>query len=97
MIVEHAILNVKAGETEAFRRAMQEARPLIAASPGFHAIEVRPAAEEEGRYLLRVLWSDIAAHRDGFRKSERYERWRQLLHGFYDPMPLVEYFGDSIV
>lgn len=97
MIVEHALLQVKPGQGAAFEAAMREARPLIAASPGFVAIEVRPAAERTDRYLLRVVWTDIAAHRDGFRSSERYQDWRRLLHGFYEPMPVVEYFGESIV
>lgn len=97
MIVEHAILVVRPGQAEAFTKAMHEARDLIAASPGFHSIEVRPSSDEAERFLLRVVWTDIAAHRDGFRKSDRYERWRSLLHGFYDPMPTVEYFGESIV
>jgi len=97
MIVEHAVLEVKPGQEQAFEHAMQEARPLIAASPGFQSIEVRPAAESGGRYLLSVVWKDIAAHREGFRTSDRYQRWRELLHHFYDPMPTIEYFGDSIV
>ena len=97
MVVEHAILNVRPGRSEAFERAMTEARPLIAASPGFRSIEVRQSAEEPERYLLRVVWDDIASHKDGFRKSDRYERWRELLHGFYEPMPNVEYFGESII
>ena len=97
MIVEHAVLQVRSGEVAAFEAAMRKAQPLIAASPGFHGIEVRPSPEHPERYLLRVLWSDIAAHRDGFRQSERYERWRELLHRYYEPMPTVEYFGESIV
>ena len=97
MIVEHVLLQVKPGESAAFEAAMKEAQPLIEASPGFQAIEVRPAAESADRYLLRVVWSDIAAHRDGFRKSDRYEEWRRLLHHFYEPLPIVEYFGESIV
>ncbi|MFL6734356.1 MAG: antibiotic biosynthesis monooxygenase family protein [Sphingomicrobium sp.] len=97
MIVEHALLEVRPGQSAAFEAAMREARVLIAASPGFQSIEVRPAAEAKDRYLLRVVWSDVAAHRDGFRKSDRYQRWRELLHHFYQPMPSVEYFGDSIV
>ena len=97
MIVEHVLLQVKTGQREAFEAAMKEAQPLIQASPGFHSIEVRPAVECPDRYLLRVVWSDIAAHRDGFRKSARYEQWSGLLHHFYEPMPVIEYFGESIV
>ncbi len=96
MIVEHALLQVRTGEAAAFEVAMARARPLIAASPGFLGIEVRPAVEKPGLYLLLVRWDSIADHRDGFRKSDRYEQWRALLHPFYDPMPSVDYFGDPL-
>jgi heme-degrading monooxygenase HmoA len=97
VIVEHAVLKLKAGQSAAFEQSIARARALIAASPGFQTIEVRPAAEEPDRYLLRVVWTDVAAHRDGFRKSEAYQEWRQLLHHFYEPMPVIEYYGESII
>lgn len=96
MIIEHALLQVRPGEESAFEAAMAKARPLIAASPGFQGIEVRPAAERPGLYLLLVRWDSIADHREGFRKSDRYEQWRALLHSFYDPMPSVDYFEDPL-
>ena len=96
MIVEHALLHVRSGEESAFEAAMAEARPLIAASPGFLGIEVRPAIETPGLYLLVVRWETVTDHREGFRQSARYEQWRALLHRFYDPMPTVDYFGDPL-
>jgi heme-degrading monooxygenase HmoA len=97
VILEHALLRVRAGESAVFEEAMRQAIPLIAASPGFQGIEVRPASETPDLYLLLVRWNDIASHRDGFRTSDRYRQWRALLHGFYDPMPDVIYFGSSII
>jgi heme-degrading monooxygenase HmoA len=96
MILEHALLHVRTGQEAAFEEAMAMARPLIAASPGFVELEVRPAVETKGLYLLLVRWNSIADHRDGFRKSDRYEQWRVLLHPFYNPMPNVDYFGDPL-
>ena len=72
---------------------MAEARPLIAASPGFRSIEVRRCIETAGRYLLLVGWDSVADHEAGFRRSPRYAEWRRLLHHFYDPMPVVEHYG----
>jgi heme-degrading monooxygenase HmoA len=96
MIIEHALLRVRSGLEAEFEAAMVKAKPLIAASPGFESIEVRAACEEPGLYLLLVIWADIASHRDGFRQSDRYQQWRELLHRFYEPMPEVRYFGDAL-
>tara|TARA_R110000824_G_scaffold64650_7_gene168893 strand:+ start:932 stop:1231 length:300 start_codon:yes stop_codon:yes gene_type:complete len=96
MIVEHAILQVRPGQSDKFELAMAKARPLIAAQPGFQSIEVRPSSDDPERYLLLVQWDGIESHRDGFRQSEVYQQWRILLHDFYDPMPVVNYYGSSI-
>jgi heme-degrading monooxygenase HmoA len=97
VIVEHALLRIRDGEAAAFEEAMRDAVPLIAASPGFRDIEVRPSVEAPGFYLLCVRWDDVESHRHGFRRSERYQRWRGLLHRFYELMPEVSYFGPSII
>jgi len=71
VIVELAILSVKPGQGPAFERAMAEARPLIAATPGFLGLEVRPCLESADRYLLLVRWRSMEDHTEGFRGSER--------------------------
>ncbi len=96
MIIEHALLRVRGGDELAFEAAIAEAKPLIAVSPGFVSIEVRPAVEVAGTYLLLVRWLSVADHRDGFRNSSRYQSWSDLLHRFYEPMPSVSYFGDPL-
>ena len=95
-VLEHALLPVRAGSEVAFEAALAQARPLIAASPGFMSMAVRRPVGTESSYLLLVEWETIADHRDGFRQSDRYHQWRELLHPFYDPMPEVSYFGDPV-
>lgn len=97
MILEHAILNVRPGESPAFLLALEKALPLISATPGFIRLEVKPCLEVPGRYLLLVEWQTLEAHTHGFRGSDRYQQWRSLLHHFYDPFPVVEHYGDTIV
>ena len=96
MILEHAVLNVKAGREAEFETAMREALPLIAATPGFISLEGRPCIEAKGRYLLLVTWQSLEAHTQGFRGSERYGEWKRQLHHFYEPFPLVEHYGESV-
>lgn len=96
MVVEHALLRIREGQSPAFESAMIIAKPLISASPGFLGMEIRPAIGQTGTYLLLVQWETIAHHRDVFRTSDRYAKWRDALHNFYDPMPEVAYFGASL-
>ncbi len=97
MILESALLDVKPGEEAAFEAAIREARPLIAATPGFRTIAVRRCVETPNRYLLLVEWEKLEDHTIGFRQSARYQQWRALLHHFYEPFPTVEHFADSVL
>ncbi len=96
MVLEAAILNIRAGQEAAFESAMKMARPLIAATPGFRSIEVRRCVETPNRYLLLVTWENLEDHAVGFRQSERYQKWRDLLHHFYDPFPTVEHYEAAL-
>lgn len=95
-VIEHALLRVRRGEEAAFEAALQAARPLIEASPGFLSLEIRRPVGTDQPYLLLAKWRSVEDHRDGFRASDRYRQWRALLHPFYDPMPEVSYFGDPV-
>ncbi|MGE2769775.1 hypothetical protein ACQGAO_14885 [Rhodococcus sp. 1.20] len=35
----------------------------------------------------------MESHTIGFRKSPGYEKWRELLHHFYEPFPTVEHYS----
>jgi heme-degrading monooxygenase HmoA len=43
-------------------------------------------------YLLLVRWGALEDHTESFRQSENYALWRELLHHFYSPFPVVEHF-----
>jgi heme-degrading monooxygenase HmoA len=92
MILESAILNVKAGQAAAFEAAFATASPLIASMPGYMRHELQRCLETPDRYLLLVWWETLEAHTVGFRGSAEYQQWRALLHHFYDPFPTVEHF-----
>jgi heme-degrading monooxygenase HmoA len=92
MILEHAVLDVRPGERDAFEAAFAEAKAIISASPGFDHLELRRCVETPDRYLLLVQWDAIEHHTEGFRGSPAFEQWRALLHHFYEPKPTVEHY-----
>jgi heme-degrading monooxygenase HmoA len=92
VITEHALLEVIAGQEGAFLEAMDEAKTLIAASPGFVSLRVERGVERPGCFLLLVEWERLEDHTEAFRGSAAYREWRAALHHFYDPFPVVEHF-----
>ncbi|MFQ6394080.1 antibiotic biosynthesis monooxygenase family protein [Nocardia sp. KC 131] len=92
MILEHALLPVRPEQAEEFEAAFAEARPIIATMPGFRSLSLSRCIETPDTYLLLVAWERLADHVEGFRGSEGYQRWKQLLHHFYDPFPIVRHF-----
>jgi heme-degrading monooxygenase HmoA len=92
VITEHALLEVVAGQEDAFLEAMEKAKTLIAASPGFVSLRVERGVERPGCFLLLVEWERLEDHTVGFRESPAYRNWRVALHHFYDPFPVVEHF-----
>ncbi|WP_426592259.1 antibiotic biosynthesis monooxygenase family protein [Cellulomonas sp. McL0617] len=91
-VLEHALLPVRAGAREAFERALEQALPLVQAMPGCRGVRVSRNLERPGTYLLLIGWDSVEAHTVGFRESEQYVAWRELLHHFYDPFPVVEHY-----
>lgn len=92
MILEVAILQIKPGESKAFELAFLEAQLIISSTKGYISHELKKCIEKEDQYLLLVNWTSVEAHEIGFRKSEKYQEWRKLLHHFYDPFPTVEHY-----
>jgi heme-degrading monooxygenase HmoA len=92
VITEHAVLEVLPGRELEFIAAMEGAKSLIAATPGFVALRVERCLERPSCFLLLVEWEHLEDHTEGFRGSPAYEEWRAALHHFYDPFPVVEHF-----
>jgi heme-degrading monooxygenase HmoA len=92
MILELAILDVRPSQTTEFEEAFAEAKTIISAMPGFDHLELRRCLEDPHRYVLLVGWDRLEDHTEGFRGSPDYQRWRALLHHFYDPHPTVEHY-----
>ena len=96
MILEHAVLDVISGEEPRFERAFAEAKSIIASMPGFRSLALDRCLEQPTGYLLRVEWERLEDHTEGFRGSPEYEKWRALLHHFYEPFPVVEHYTSVV-
>lgn len=92
MVLEVAILNVKAGESRGFELAFEQAQAIISSMKGYIEHDLMKCMEQADKYVLLVKWQTIADHEIGFRQSPEYQEWKKLLHHFYDPFPTVEHY-----
>ena len=96
MILEIAILYVKPGMQEQFETDFATAGQYINSINGYIEHTLQKCLEQENKYALLVKWEKLEDHTVGFRQSEAYGKWRDLLHHYYDPFPVVEHYSTVI-
>jgi len=92
MILEVVILNIRAGEGDAFEHSFSQAQNIISSMPGYVSHQLQRCLESQDKYLLLVQWQRLEDHTIGFRLSRQYQDWKKLLHHFYEPFPTVEHY-----
>lgn len=92
MILEDAILDVKLNQEKEFESAFNEAQKIISSINGYVSHQLQKCIEKNNRYILLVNWETLEDHTVGFRDSKEYQKWRTLLHHFYEPFPKVEHY-----
>jgi len=92
MVLEVAILELKQGSAEDFEKSFRKASKIISAQKGYISHELKKCMERTDKYILLVQWETIEDHEIGFRQSESYQEWKQMLHHFYEPFPVVEHY-----
>jgi len=91
-VLEVAVLNVKASQKIAFESAFEKAQKIISSMKGYLDHDLQQCLEVDNRYVLLVNWQNLEDHTQGFRGSSQYQQWRDLLHHFYEPFPVVEHY-----
>jgi heme-degrading monooxygenase HmoA len=97
MIKEVAVLNIKKQQSALFETAFNQAQLIISSMKGYIKHELLKCLEEEDKYLLVVEWQTTEDHTEGFRKSKEYMQWKNLLHHFYEPFPVVEHYYNILM
>jgi heme-degrading monooxygenase HmoA len=93
MILEVAILDVIPEKTAAFEASFQQAQEIIASMEGWLGHQLQNCLEKPNRYILLVRWQHLEDHTVGFRGSKAYQKWKNLLHHYYAPFPVVEHYS----
>jgi heme-degrading monooxygenase HmoA len=94
MVLEIADFAVLPGTEEEFAAAVREGVRYVSDTPGFRNARLTRGVESPSRFVLLIEWDSLEAHTVGFRESENYPRWRELITPFFDGAPRVEHFDE---
>ena len=94
MVLEVALIDVQAGQEDAFAAAYRKARPSLPETPGCRTVRMTRGIESPSRFVLLVEWDSVDAHEENFRATERFTTWRALIGPYFAGPPVVEHFTD---
>jgi heme-degrading monooxygenase HmoA len=94
MILEVGLIDVLPGREDEFAAAYRQARPILAGTPGCRSVRMTRGVESPSRFVLLVEWDSVAAHRENFRETDRFARWRGFIGPYFASPPVVEHFAD---
>lgn len=96
MILETAIVHVYPGREEQFLDALEEAKKILAQSPGWREIRVLRGIERPSTVQLVIAWESLEHHTVEFRESDLFPRWRSILGPFFVEEPHVEHWVEAV-
>ncbi|QDG93893.1 antibiotic biosynthesis monooxygenase (plasmid) [Rhizobium sp. NIBRBAC000502774] len=91
MIHEVASILIKPGMREQFEQSFALAVPLFKRAKGCKSIRLERSVEDPLRYLLVIGWETLEDHIVGFRNSDDYQHWRELVGGLFAAPPSVDH------
>ena len=97
MILERAIFEVRPGSEQDFEAAMEQAKEVLAQAAGFHSFRLQRGIEQPSTYLLLIEWGTVEDHMQGFRESDLFVRWRELIGSYFAAPPQVEHYEAPVV
>jgi heme-degrading monooxygenase HmoA len=97
MILEQAIFAIKPGSEAEFEAAIEQAKGVISQASGFRSLKLLRGIERPSTYLLLNEWDTVDDHMVGFRESDLFVRWRELIGPYFAAPPEVEHYEAPVV
>ena len=95
MVLEIAYVSILPGQEEAFEAALATAVDTVL-SQAHGCIEftgVGWGVERPDVYCFTIAWETLEDHTEGFRGSDLFAQWRELIGPHFAAAPTVEHYG----
>ena len=93
MILETAKISILPDKHHEFEAAVSTAvSQVLTKARGFISINVLKGIEEKDSYLLHITWKTLEDHTIGFRESELFVKWREIIGPFFAAPPVASHW-----
>ncbi|AKL65281.1 antibiotic biosynthesis monooxygenase [Streptomyces sp. CJ_13] len=95
--VEYIRYRIALDDQQAFEDAYTRAAEALAASPECVDYELTRCSEEAERYILRIRWTSIDAHLNGFRKGEHFPAFFTAIRPYVTAIEEMQHYLPTAV
>ena len=92
MTIEYIRYRIPPDDRSGFLAAYREAAEILRGAPQCLGYELSSCVEEEGVYILRILWSSVSEHIEGFRKSPAFGGFLRAVRPFIDRIEEMRHY-----
>ncbi|MDH6539109.1 putative quinol monooxygenase [Streptomyces lavendulae] len=90
--VEYIRYRIASQDQKAFEEAYARAAEALAASPECIDYELARCEEEKERYILRIRWTSIDDHLNGFRKGEHFPAFFSAIRPYVTAIEEMQHY-----
>jgi heme-degrading monooxygenase HmoA len=92
MVIEYIRYRVPPERQAEFEAAWTEARPALDEAPECLAYEVAHGVEEPAHYVVRIEWSSVEDHEQGFRRSAGFAPFFAAVKPFVEQIEEMRHY-----
>ena len=92
MIVEYVRYRIQAEAAAEFRAAYARAAESMRASPECLGFELAVCVEDPQAYVLRILWTSMQGHMEGFRKGREFPAFLREIGPYRDRIEEMRHY-----
>jgi len=96
MVLEIAFVEVLPEQHQAFETAVARAvQEVLRQAKGFIDFQLHKGIEQSNTYTFHINWETLEDHTIGFRESDLFVKWREIIGGFFAKPPIVEHWNPA--
>jgi heme-degrading monooxygenase HmoA len=92
MVIEYIRYAIPAEQHEQFEAAWTEARTVLDEAPECLAYEVAHGVEEPDSYVVRIEWTSLEDHEQGFRRSAGFAAFFAAVKPFFERIAEMRHY-----